>query len=62
MNTTGKAKPITSCPARDAMTTTASRAAVGPGDVTHTPSGQGHGIANTGKVPLEFIALILADD
>lgn len=37
-------------------------AAVGPGDVTHTPSGHGHGIANTGKVPLEFIALILADD
>lgn len=35
--------------------------AVGPGDVTHTPSGQGHGIANTGEEPLEFIALILAD-
>ncbi len=29
------------------------------GDVTHTPSGEGHGIRNTGVQPLEFIALIL---
>ncbi len=29
------------------------------GDVTYTPSGEGHGIKNTGSVPLEIIALIL---
>lgn len=29
------------------------------GDVTITPSGCGHAIKNTGKEPLEFIALIL---
>lgn len=29
------------------------------GDVTITPSGCGHAIRNTGKEPLEFIALIL---
>ena len=29
------------------------------GDVTHTPSGEGHGIKNTGSIPLEIIALIL---
>ncbi len=33
---------------------------VGPGDVTHTPSGSGHALANTGDTPLEFVALILA--
>lgn len=32
---------------------------VGAGDVTHTPSGEGHGIRNTGSEPLEFVALIL---
>ena len=31
------------------------------GDVTYTPSGHGHGIKNTGDVPLEFIALIIRD-
>ncbi len=34
---------------------------VGPGDVTHTPSGAGHALANTGKEPLVFLALILAE-
>jgi mannose-6-phosphate isomerase-like protein (cupin superfamily) len=29
-----------------------------PGDVTITPSGEGHAIANNGDVDLEFIALI----
>jgi mannose-6-phosphate isomerase-like protein (cupin superfamily) len=29
------------------------------GDVTFTPSGQGHGIKNIGKEPLELVALIL---
>lgn len=32
---------------------------VAAGDVTITPPGQGHGIKNTGDVPLEMIALIL---
>lgn len=32
-----------------------------PGTVTFTPSGEGHGIKNTGKVILEFIALIILD-
>jgi mannose-6-phosphate isomerase-like protein (cupin superfamily) len=32
---------------------------ISAGDVTHTPSGEGHGIRNTGNEPLEFIALIL---
>lgn len=32
---------------------------VGPGDVTFTPSGQGHGIKCTGGEPLELIALII---
>ncbi len=31
------------------------------GDVTFTPSGEGHGIENTGDTPLEFIALIILD-
>lgn len=31
------------------------------GDVTVTRSGDGHGIRNTGNLPLEFIALIIAD-
>lgn len=29
------------------------------GDVTFTPSGEGHGIKNIGDVPLEIIALII---
>jgi len=29
------------------------------GDTTHTPSGEGHGIKNSGTEPLEFIALII---
>ena len=32
-----------------------------PGLVTFTPSGNGHGIKNTGTEMLEFIALILRD-
>ena len=32
---------------------------VSAGDVTFTGAGEGHGLANTGDVPLEFIALIL---
>ncbi len=32
---------------------------VGPGDVTVTPSGQGHAIKCLGEEPLEIIALIL---
>ena len=32
---------------------------VSVGDVTFTGAGEGHGLANTGDVPLEFIALIL---
>ena len=35
------------------------RAPVYAGDVTYTPSGEGHGLRNTGTEPLEFIALIL---
>lgn len=31
------------------------------GDVTFTPSGEGHGIKNIGNVPLEIIALIIYD-
>ena len=31
------------------------------GDVTFTPNGEGHGIGNTGKEPLNFIALIILD-
>ena len=34
---------------------------VGPGDVTCTPNGTGHGMVNTGDVDLEFVALILFD-
>jgi len=32
-----------------------------PGSVTFTPSGNGHGLRNTGDEPLNFIALILFD-
>ncbi len=32
---------------------------VGAGDVCYTPSGEGHGIRNNGKEPVELIALIL---
>ena len=32
-----------------------------PGMVTFMPSGQGHGIKNTGEEMLSFIALILLD-
>lgn len=32
-----------------------------PGMITFTPSGEGHGIKNTGNVPLEFMALIVLD-
>ena len=32
---------------------------IGPGDMTHCPDGESHGIENTGTEPLEFIALIL---
>ncbi len=32
-----------------------------PGTVTFTPSGEGHGIKNTGDDILEFIALIILD-
>lgn len=32
-----------------------------PGTVTFTPSGESHGIKNTGKEMLEFIALIIKD-
>lgn len=35
--------------------------AVVPGDVTFTPSGKGHGLANAGTTDLVFIALILRD-
>ncbi|MBO5453449.1 MAG: cupin domain-containing protein [Clostridia bacterium] len=31
------------------------------GDVTHTPSGSGHGIKNIGDDVLEFIALVVKD-
>ncbi len=31
------------------------------GDVTYTPSGEGHGIENTGNDILEYIALIVMD-
>ncbi|MBQ5746594.1 MAG: cupin domain-containing protein, partial [Clostridia bacterium] len=31
------------------------------GDVTYTPSDEGHGIENAGDTPLEFIALIVKD-
>lgn len=34
---------------------------VTPGTVTFTPSGNGHGIKNTGSETLEFIALIILD-
>ena len=34
---------------------------VSAGDVTFTPDGEGHGIANVGETPLEFIALIIKD-
>lgn len=34
---------------------------VGPGDVTFTPSGSGHGIRNVGKDKLCFMALIIFD-
>lgn len=32
-----------------------------PGSVSFTPSGNGHGMKNTGKESLNFIALILTD-
>lgn len=32
---------------------------VGPGDVTFTPVGTGHGIRNSGEQPVEIIALIV---
>ena len=32
-----------------------------PGSITFTPSGSGHGLKNTGKENLNFIALILLD-
>ena len=31
------------------------------GTITHTPSGSGHGLKNTGEEMLEFIALIIRD-
>lgn len=34
---------------------------VKPGMITYTPSGEGHGIKNTGDEVLEFIALIILD-
>lgn len=34
---------------------------VGPGDITFTPSGHGHGLANTGNSDLVFMALIILD-
>ncbi len=34
---------------------------VSAGDVTYTPSGEGHGILNTGDEPLVFMALIVLD-
>lgn len=34
---------------------------IGEGTVTFTPSGEGHGIKNTGDKTLEFIALIIKD-
>lgn len=34
---------------------------VGPGDITFTPSGHGHGLANTGNSDLVFMALIIYD-
>jgi len=34
---------------------------VGPGDVTCTPDGTGHGLVNTGDADLEFVATILFD-
>jgi len=34
---------------------------IGSGDVTFTPTGAGHGIANTGTEVLKFIALIIMD-
>ena len=35
--------------------------AVKPGAVTHTPTGCGHSLKNTGSETLEFIALIVRD-
>lgn len=34
---------------------------VGPGDVTFTPNGSGHGIVNTGDGDLVFMGLIIYD-
>lgn len=34
---------------------------VGPGVITHTPSGKSHGIKNLGDEMLEFVALIILD-
>lgn len=34
---------------------------VAAGDVTFTPSGEGHGLENSGTEPLKFIALIVLD-
>ncbi len=34
---------------------------VSAGDVTFTPSGEGHGIKNIGSEPLHFMALIIKD-
>lgn len=35
--------------------------AVQAGDITFTPSGKGHGLANTGNTDLVFMALIILD-
>lgn len=34
---------------------------VGPGDVTFTPNGMGHGMKPAGDEPIEFMALIIKD-
>lgn len=34
---------------------------IGPGEVTHTPSGSSHGIENPGDKPFVFMALIVED-
>ena len=34
---------------------------VQPGDITFTPDGKGHGLANTGNTDLVFMALIIKD-
>lgn len=35
---------------------------IGPGDVTYTPSGFGHGVENVNQEDFEFIALVLFDE